>query len=278
MPFTQTSDLKIYFEQAGSGPDLLVLSGTGSDLRKKPNIMNSPLSSHFRVTSFDQRGLGQTDKPQADKMESSYNMAAYADDAAALMDALEIETAMVLGISFGGMVGQEFAIRHSARVSRMALWCTSPGGAGGASYPLHELAHLTEDERVTAGMKLNDTRIDEGWLADNPDAIEAARQRLDMSAFDHEAGFEAGRQGQLAARAQHDCWARLDRITCPVLLAGGEFDGIARPEAMQAMQTQIPNAHLKFYQGGHLFMLQDGAVFPDLIAFLQEPFSKKEDR
>jgi 3-oxoadipate enol-lactonase len=265
MPFTQTNDLKIYFEQAGSGPDLLILNGTGSDLRKKPNIMDSPLSLHFRLTNFDQRGLGQSDKP-----DHGYHMAAYADDAAALMDNLDIKTAMVLGISFGGMVAQEFAVRHGARIARMAIWCSSPGGAGGASYPLHELAHLTEDERVITGMRLNDTRVDDDWLADNPDAINAARERLDMSAYENEAGFEAGRAGQLAARAQHDCWDRLDAITCPVFLAGGEFDGIAKPQAMQAMQTKIPQAQLKLYQGGHLFMLQDGAVFPDLIVFLNE--------
>lgn len=265
MPFTQANDLKIYYEQAGSGPNVLIINGTGNDLRKKPNIMNSPLSSAFRVTAFDQRGLGQTDKPDA-----GYTMAAYADDAAALMDALNIDMAMVLGISFGGMVGQEFAIRHGARISRMALWCTAPGGDGGASYPLHELEHLAPEERLITGMKLNDTRIDDDWLAANPEAVEAARHRLDMSDFEHEPGFQKGRRGQLEARAAHDCWDRLDHISCPVFLAGGEYDGIAKPQSMQAMQTQIPDARLTFYQGGHLFMLQDGKVFPDLMAFFQE--------
>ena len=101
MPHIQTKNLNIYYEQAGNGPDLLVLNGSGADLRSKPNVMDGPLTSHFRITCFDQRGLGQTEKP-----DSGYHMAAYADDAAALMDALNIEQALVLGISFGGMVGQ----------------------------------------------------------------------------------------------------------------------------------------------------------------------------
>ena len=99
--------------------------------------MDSPLTSHFCVTAYDQRGLGQSDKP-----EGPYSMRDYADDAAAVMDAMGIDKAMILGISFGGMVAQEFAVRHTARLSRLALWCTSPGGAGGASYPLHELEGL----------------------------------------------------------------------------------------------------------------------------------------
>ena len=110
MPFYTTDRLQIYAEQAGRGPDVLVLNGTGSDLRMKPNIMDSPLTSRFRVTAFDQRGLGQTDKPAGD-----YSMADYADDAAALMQALDLNSAMVLGISFGGMVAQELALRHPDR-------------------------------------------------------------------------------------------------------------------------------------------------------------------
>ena len=108
-------------------------------------------------------GLAKSDKP-----EGPYSMRDYADDAAAVMDAMGIDKAMILGISFGGMVAQEFAVRHTARLSRLALWCTSPGGAGGASYPLHELEGLDLEARVLTGMKLNDTRIDDNWLAANP--------------------------------------------------------------------------------------------------------------
>ena len=265
MQFLTTNRLKFYVEQAGSGPHLLVINGTGNDLRRKPSIMDSPLTSHFCVTAYDQRGLGQSDKP-----EGPYSMRDYADDAAAVMDAMGIDKAMILGISFGGMVAQEFAVRHTARLSRLALWCTSPGGAGGASYPLHELEGLDLEARVLAGMKLNDTRIDDNWLAANPGAVVAARQRLDMSEFEHEPRFAEGRAAQLAARAQHDCYDRLGQIACPAFLGGGLYDGIAKPTAMQALESKIPNAKLTLYEGGHLFMLQDGKVFPDLLAFFNE--------
>ena len=137
MPFIQTRTLKTYYEMSGAGAPVLVLSGTGGDLRKKPTIMDSPLTAGFNVISYDQRGLGQSEKPQ-----NVYTMAAYAEDAVALMDALEIESAHVLGISFGGMVAQEFALAYPNRLKRLALFCTSPGGAGGTSYPLDELEAL----------------------------------------------------------------------------------------------------------------------------------------
>ena len=143
MPFIQTRTLNTYFEMAGSGVPLLVINGTGGDLRKKPTIMDSPLTAGFNVISYDQRGLGQSEKPA-----NGYTMAAYAEDAAALMDSLELESAHVLGLSFGGMVAQEFALAYPNRLKRLALFCTSPGGAGGISYPLDELEHLDLETRA----------------------------------------------------------------------------------------------------------------------------------
>lgn len=264
MPFIQTQRLKHYFEQNGSGDALLVMNGTGSDLRKKPNIMDSPLSSAFHVISYDHRGLGQTDKPK-----DGYTMADYADDAAALLDALNIERVHVLGISFGGMVAQEFALRHKSRVTRLALFCTAPGGGGGSSYPLHELNTLDEETRLFELMKLNDARLNDKIIKTNPDMVALARQRTDLSAYSHEPSWAEGRAGQLAARAEHDCWDRLSDINCPVWLAGGTFDNIAKPEIMQNMLERLSIAELTLYEGGHLFMLQDGKVFPDTIGFFR---------
>lgn len=265
MPFIKTTRLTHYVEQSGDGEAVLVLNGTGADLRKKPNIMDSPLTAHFAVTAHDQRGLGQTDKP-----EGAYTMADYADDAAALMDALGIKSAMVLGISFGGMVAQELAIIYPERVSKLALWCTAAGGEGGASYPLHELADLDEETRLIEMLKLNDARVDDAFITANPDMLDMARERNDLSAYENEPRFGEGRAAQLAARAQHDCWDRLAQITCPTWLGGGKYDNIAKPEAMQAMASRIPHSQLSFYEGGHLFMLQDAKAFPELIRFFEQ--------
>ena len=64
-----------------------------------------------------------------------------------------------MGVSFGAMVAQEFAIRYPERVERMVLACTSSGGAGGASYPLHDLANLEAPERAIRGLELSDLRM-----------------------------------------------------------------------------------------------------------------------
>src|ERR1700688_3930452 len=81
MPFTTANGLKIHYERAGSGPPLLFISGTGGDLRVKPNVFDGPLAKLFDVLAYDQRGLGRSAKPDV-----AYSMADYADDAAALLD------------------------------------------------------------------------------------------------------------------------------------------------------------------------------------------------
>jgi 3-oxoadipate enol-lactonase len=262
MPFVSTQNLNIYYEQAGDGVPLLVFGGTGGDLRRKPSIMDTVLARRFQLICHDQRGLGQSEKPA-----DGYTMQAYADDGANLLDALGIERAHVLGLSFGGMVAQHFALTHGACLSKLALFCTAPGGAGGASYPLHELLDLDEETGLRTRLKLYDTRLDDAWIDANPEFVEMARAASNRAAFDDDPHRERGAIGQFHARAGHDCWAALGDITAPVWLAGGAFDGIATPQTMQNMATRLPHAQLTFYQGGHLFMTEDAQPFKDVADF-----------
>ncbi len=120
MPHITANGLDIHYERTGQGPRLLFISGTGGDLRVRPNMLDGPFARTFDLVAYDQRGLGQTEKP-----DRPYAMADYADDAAGLMDALGWEDALVIGVSFGGMVAQNLIVRHPQRVRRLVLACTS---------------------------------------------------------------------------------------------------------------------------------------------------------
>ena len=265
MPVTQANGISLYFERAGSGPPLLFISGTGGDLRNKPNVFDGPLADSFDLLAYDQRGLGQSGKPDV-----PYAMADYADDAAALMADQGWGEALVIGVSFGGMVAQELAIRHPERVKRLVLACTSPGGGGGASFPFHEIEHLKGEARARYLIPISDTRRDDAWAAAHPDqyalfvAIGAADPYAD------EPGHAMGAHRQLEARAQHGAWDRLSDISCPVMIAAGRYDGIALPATQEKLASRIAGAKLRWFEGGHLFMIQDRTAAPAMAAFLTE--------
>lgn len=264
MPVAKIGDLDIYYERAGSGPPLLFISGSGADLRVKPNQMDGPFPKSFDVLSYDQRGLGQTSKPDA-----PYTMADYADDAARLMAHVGWASARVIGVSFGGMVAQEFVLRHPEKVERLVLACTSPGGEGGASYPFHEIEHMGREERARHMIPINDTRRDAAWAKANPEQYEQFVAFAAADPYGGEPGRAMGYHRQIEARSHHDTYDRLGQIGCPVLIAAGRFDGIALPAAQEKMAARIKGAELRFYDGGHLFMLQDRAAIPAMVGFLK---------
>jgi len=265
LPYIQTSKLQLYYECVGTGDPLLFISGTGADLRNKPNFLDGPAPKIFETLAYDQRGLGQSDKPGV-----AYSMADYADDAAALLDAMGWDHAHIIGVSFGGMVAQELALRHGNRINRLVLACTSPGGRGGASYPLHDVQDMDLETRVRHMIPISDTRNNAAWASANAETYEAMVAFASTDAFKGETGRAEGAMRQLEARKHHDTWNRLPNIACPTLICGGKFDGIARPETQKKMAARIPNAKRAMFEGGHLFMLQDRTAIQTMIAFLQE--------
>ena len=265
MPRMLVGAVELYYERSGTGPRVLLISGTGGDLRQRPSITDGPLSAHFEVLAYDQRGVGQSSIP-----EGPYSMADYADDAAHLLSAVGWDEALVLGISFGGMVAQELALRHRKRVRKLALACTSSGGEGGSSYPLHELADLEGEDSVVRHLELADTRFDKAWREENPDDFDGLVKLLAGRAEvgKGEPRRVEGHALQLDARRRHNTWGRLDQITCPTLVTAGRYDGIAPPDNSERMASAIPNAQLRVFDGGHLFLLQDPAAFAAIIEFL----------
>jgi 3-oxoadipate enol-lactonase len=184
-----------------------------------------------------------------------------------VMDAAGWRTAPVVGISFGGMVALELAVTHPDRIDRLALLCTSAGGAGGSSYPLHELESLDPEARTVRHRSLMDSRFDDDWLESHPSdrALVTAMEARTEPPTSQEVGIHE----QLQARRNHDTWERLGSITCPTFIGCGRFDGIAPEANSRAIAGRIPGADLHVYEGGHAFLAQDRAAFDDLFEFLQ---------
>ena len=267
MPFAKVGQLRLCYEIRGSGPRILFLTGTGSDLRLPPNPFQRRLEADFEVLMLDQRGMGQSDKPDV-----PYSMAEYAEDAAALLEVLGWGPCPVLGYSFGGMVAQELALREPQRVARLVLLSTTSGGAGGASYPLHELAGMAPQERSRRMVELGDTRRDAAWQHANAQMfaslVDEALGALQLGA--DEPNRDIGARRQLEARRAHDTWERLSRLQMPVSVFGGRYDGIAPADHQRALAQRIPGARFELFEGGHLFFLQDTQAYPAIRAALRD--------
>ena len=144
--------------------------------------------------------------------------------------------------------------------------CTSSGGKGGSSYPLHELEELNPESKLEKSIKINDLRISDDWIKNNQETwseIKLNTQERKLVSPDQKNLLK-----HLSARKGHDTFGRLKQIDTPVLLTGGKYDGIAPVSNMKSLQLQIKGSELKFYEGGHLFLVQDKQAFKDICIWL----------
>jgi 3-oxoadipate enol-lactonase len=261
VPSVRSGDVDLHYQVRGCGPRLLFILGSGTTLEGSEALL-SPFARSFEVAAADHRGLGRSGPVTA-----PYDMARCAGDAISVLDDLGWSTARVVGISFGGMVAMELAVTVPDRVERLALLCSSAGGSGGSSYPLHELEELTPDEQARVRRQLLDTRFDDQWLASHP-GDRALVGFLADSGPPPTGDTALGRRRQFAARAGHDVWDRLPAIACPTLVAAGRFDGIAPLANSVAIASAVSAAELQVFDGGHAFVAQDPDALPAIIGFL----------
>jgi 3-oxoadipate enol-lactonase len=264
VPVFERNSLSINYQIFGSGPRVLFFNGSGGSIEGSQLLINA-FAKTCQVLVHDQRGLGKTSVPKG-----PYTMADYANDAAALLDHVGWQTSNIIGLSFGGMVAQEFAVTFPDRIQRLVLMCTSAGGIAGSSYPLHQLAQLPTDERNKALRMLTDTRFTDEWLASHPLDAEIMRFQEDRPNSEKTALQIEGERLQLEARMGHDVADRLLLISAPTLITAGRFDGIAPLVNSQAIAERIPNSTLNVYEGGHPFLSQDRQAMRDIRAFLQQ--------
>ena len=256
------SGTKIYYERAGTGRDLLIISGTGSDLRL-PRQPVPQIDDHFRVLRYDHRGLGQSSAEDED-----ISMANFADDAAGLLQMLNIDEIDVIGISFGGMVAQHLAIRHPKLVRKLILACTSPGGSTHSSANLVELMNLALEERQRSWLEMFDTRYQSGSKGEHFVYLLEKLIKQNPSMFPNDASD--GLIRQIRARSGHDLSEELGNISQPCLIVGGKYDGIAPPKNLHYLSNQILYSQLRFFEGGHSFLWEDDLAWETISAFLAE--------
>ena len=159
MPKASVNGFKLHYEIEGDGEALVLIPGFASGLSQWTRQAPA-LSRHFRVISFDPRGVDESDKP-----EGPQTIGLLADDLALLLLALHVPSAHVLGVSFGGFVAQEFALKYPLMTRKLVLCCTSFGGPN----------HVKTDMDLTQTRELNSNQFDAAVAFNTEPRVEGIR-------------------------------------------------------------------------------------------------------
>jgi 3-oxoadipate enol-lactonase len=264
MAKANVGDIELYYETHGTrGPYFMLICGLGGHILGWDAELVEALGRETRLILFDNRGAGRSDKPDIE-----YSIAMHADDAARLLDVIGIERAHVLGASMGGMIAQEFALRHPGKTESLMLCCTAPGSHRMITPSQEVLETLAEVDGLTAeeiARKNRPLSFTQKFMDDNDDWLEAKMQR-ELAYATPAHSFKR----QMAAAMHHNAYSRLPNIESPTMVMTGTEDILIPPENSDLLASQIPDAVLKRYDGvGHAFMTERrDAVVKDILEFI----------
>ena len=247
MPVTTRAGHTIYYETHGepSAPPLLLIMGLSLSMRAWDRLPEL-LAPHFRVLVFDNRGTGRSGRAGF-----AFHMRDLADDAAAVIEAAGVPAAHVFGISMGGMIAQELALRHPDRVRGLVLGATFAGWLRSKKPSLRtQLQLLLLNAGFVTPERMARVVVSPEWHARNPTgALEWMRRAERTSAR----FFVA----QVAAIARHRTEKRLGQIRAPTLVITGTHDALVPPQNSALIARLIPGARLLELAGaGHAFPLE----------------------
>jgi pimeloyl-ACP methyl ester carboxylesterase len=237
--------IEIHYEQRGKGPDLLLIMGLATDLRAWDPVMPH-LTSSFRVTRFDNRGVGLSGKPETD-----YTMRQLSDDAVGVLDALGIARAHVMGVSMGGMIAQHVALNHPDRVDRLVLTVTSAGGRLLVSPEPGVMARLFQPAFGKSADELAELHgpiiFGDRFRREHPELVREIFARSLERPVPPRCFL-----GQIAAIMGHDTSARLGDIKARTLVICGDDDILVPPGNSEKLADAIAGAELVRLEGaGH---------------------------
>jgi 3-oxoadipate enol-lactonase len=250
--------VRIAWESNGAGEALLLIQGLGY-ARWGWDPVVSGLAEQFRVLTFDNRGIGESDVPPG-----PYTARGMAADALQVLDEAGAAHAHVLGASLGGMVAQELAVAAPERVERLVLCCTTPGGR--AAVPMPAVTVRLLEEAATLAPEVAFKRFIENALGPEPSeglVDELLRRRLANPPD------PAGWQAQAAAGTT---FPGVDAtIEAPTFVLHGTADNVVDVGNADLLARMIPNARSELFPGaGHLFFWEQPDRFVRIVKeFLQ---------
>ncbi len=242
LPIAKVDNINLCYKVRGDGQPLMMITGFAS-AQNTFFILARAFAKHYRVVTFDNRGVGGSDKPPI-----PYSISMMANDTVGLMDFLGIDKVHLMGGSMGGMVAQQIAIEHPQRVDKLILFSTSA------------------DERWI--FDLAET-ITPNWNRSQSDLASADLRKLIVAIVSRTSnrmftklvlvalvklrvrfGTITGLAEQMEAMMTHNVLDRLHIIQAPTLVLTGSKDRLIEPQLSEVLASRIPGAKLVIVDGG----------------------------
>jgi 3-oxoadipate enol-lactonase len=254
---TTNDDVTLWWANEGAGePPLLLIQGLGYTADLWFRVLPG-LSTPRRTIRFDNRGVGRSNVPP-----TPWTIEEMAQDARDVLDAAGVERAHVFGVSMGGLIAQELALRYPDRVSALVLGCTHPGGSDAvrmdpaAATMLMDRTPKSARDAIEASVPF---LYAETTPRDDIDGDLGARLRYALRATSYWGQLDAMRQfgGTLS---------RLPELSLPTLVLHGTADKLVQPANAELIAAAISGARLEWLEGaGHLFWTDQTDHTIDLV-------------
>ena len=259
MPKTTLGDLRIYWESYGKKEPLLLISGVSGGTWSWEESIEA-WSPHFRVIVFDNIGAGRSSKPNC-----PYTIEEMADHAAAVLDAVGVRQAGVVGLSMGGMIAQELTLRHPERIHRLVLGCTHCGGRKRIPPNPNVIQRFANNKGLSPAEIIDknlELLVTPQFLRSGSDALKRYKERQLQAPLQPDYALKR----QLDAISRFDTCERIGNIQVPTLILTAERDILVPPENGRLFSIHIPGAVEKSFAGaGHLIYLECAQDFNETV-------------
>ncbi len=253
MPYTQSTERRIYYEIHGEGEPLVAVMGLGADtLAWIPQL--PALSQRYRTIVFDNRDVGRSDY-----VDEPYEVADMAADAFALCNELELESFHLLGVSMGGAIAQHMALAQTERLRSLTL-CVTWAGTGRYGVERGRILGATA-ERLPIEQHVETLLLltmSEAFY-ENREAVDYLR-RVILEDPNRQSAEAFARQAEASGR--HDVRDRIGSLSIPVHVIGAEHDLLVPVWKSRELFELIPGAKLTVIDGaGHGVNLERSEEF-----------------
>lgn len=253
-------DISIGYRQAGAGPPLILIAGQYSGMNAWSVALPQRLAQHFRITMFDNRGIGySTDDPR-----KPLTIQLMADDTAALLRALRINHANVLGWSTGGEIALALSVRHPDLVRTLVLSGATAGGST-AIQATPAIDALLASDRLEDEVRLL------GEYLFTPSGSAAMNEYIGgyLQVPAGEIGAQIKRRqadAETAFARSNEIYDALPRIKVPTLVTNGALDQLVPPGNARIIADRIPNARLEIFpEAAHAMLFEQMDRFVTLV-------------